>query len=1025
LTPGEQGLWLLQRMAPDLGVTNVAIYWDLPGPPRWWPLREAFSWLVARHPALRSCFPMRGETPVRMVRPAEQVEVDLDVVDVEPDALESALQAYAGRPFDLDGHSLARLGLFRVGAERHCLCLAAHHLVVDAASLDWLLRELRAGYDSLAATGVPPDLPSAVPAPPLRPRDESVRFWRQRLAGFEPAGNQLATGPIAGTAGAPDAEPTFAGGDVLRVYPRDIAEAVTELRSRCRGTHAAVLLTAYLLALRYQGAADDLVVGALIDTRRRGHGSDVGYRVATVPLRVTVSPEATFTEFAAAVGEQLLLAMDHADVPFEMLAQEFAASHDDPLWWRHGLVRHAFNCLPPREAWQQDGPPATYLPNGFARFNLELMVEPAPDSISARLMYSTEIHDQDLAETILDRLASAVRQAYDHPQRPVGDFDLRTLAEIALEDAVNDTSVEWDEPATVPGLIAAIAAAHPDATAVVDGDRQFSYRQLVGTAAAVKRLLHNNGVGRGDLVAVAGPRSVALAAAVLGVWSAGAAYLPLDAEHPEHRLRHELDDAGCRIILDGHLLPAPVRAGRICRPVPRGWSGGDEEDADEPVVAAPSADDLAYVIYTSGSTGAPKGVRLTHGNLANVVRHFVRTLGADRGTSMMWLTTFAFDISVLELCLPLVAGGRVVVAPDQVRAVPERLLELVKSAQVSVVQATPTTWRLVAPRADRWLSDCDLLCGGEPLTPSLARQLRSAGRRAFNVYGPTETTIWSTVAELTAEEVDRVTVGRPIANTRAFLLDPRGRPVPPGVDGELCVAGAGVAQGYHGQPDLTARRFPTEVHIGRYYRTGDLGRMLPDGRIELLGRRDRQVKLRAHRIELTEVEGVLAEHDEVRAAAVVLYGDPVADGYLAAYLVGEERPGLVEEVWTYARSRLPGYSVPSRMVVVDDLPQTPNGKVDLTALAKREPPVAGAAAAEAEPAGDGMEAELVQAWRDVLRRPTLGRHANFFLNGGTSIMAVRLAATATARCGLQVGIGLIFRAPTPEALARFLRAGSE
>jgi acyl-coenzyme A synthetase/AMP-(fatty) acid ligase len=291
------------------------------------------------------------------------------------------------------------------------------------------------------------------------------------------------------------------------------------------------------------------------------------------------------------------------------------------------------------------------------------------------------------------------------------------------------------------------------------------------------------------------------------------------------------------------------------------------------------------------------------------------------------------------------------------------------------------------------------------------------------VYGPTETTIWSTVSELTAEEVDRVTVGRPIANTRVHLLDARGRPVPPGVVGELCLAGGGLAEGYHGQPELTAQRFPTDVHIGRYYRTGDLARMLPDSRIELLGRRDRQVKLRAHRIELTEVERALTEHGEVRAAAVVLHGDPVADGYLAGYLVGDERPGLVEDVWSYARSRLPSYSVPSRIVMIDALPQTPNGKVDLNALAEREPPPTGATAV-AEPAEEGIEAQLVQVWRDVLRRPTLGKDANFFLNGGTSIMAVRLAATVTARCGVQVGIGMIFRAPTPEALAGFLQAST-
>lgn len=1020
LTPVEQSLWLLQQLVPDRGVTNVAVRGELSEQPRVQPLRETFRWLVRRHPALRSKVVMRDRQPVRVVDPPASLEPEVDLVDVAPDALEEALRAYAGRPFDPAYPPLVRLALFRTGPEQHCLCLVAHHLVVDAASLDLLRADIIAGYESLARTGVPPELPAAAAVPPAWPREGSLGYWRQRLAGFDPAGNRLDRARTPGASGSGLVD--FSGDKVSRSFPSDLIQAVNELRARSRTTVAGVLLSGYLLALRAEGAADDLVVGAMVSTRGASQATDVGYRVSTVPLRVQVAPERTFAELAAEAGMQLLAAVEHADVSFEALVPEFAAGNEDPQWWRHGLVRHAFNFRLPTEG-DLAGQAWPGVDSGLARFDLELTVNVGPDECTVELLYSTEVHDRDLAEALLDRLMAAIRQAHSVAARPVGDLDLRTPAEVALADSVNDTATSWAGPPTVPAAVAEIAAADPDAVAVVDGGRRLTYRQLVGAASQVARLLRAQRVGPGDLVALARPRSAELAAAVLGVWWVGAAYLPLDADHPPGRLQHELDDSGCRVILDGHLLDESVRAGRTCLPVP--WSGRGETPAGaDPAPVA--ADDLAYVIYTSGSTGPPKGVRLTHGNLANVVRSFARLLAAGRSTAMLWLTTFAFDISALELCLPLVAGGRVVVATDRVRAVPERLLDLVETAGVDVVQATPTTWRLVVPAAGDRLAGCDLLCGGEPLAPALARQLWAAGRRAFNVYGPTETTIWSTVAELTDEQVERVTAGRPIANTRVHILDQRGRPVPPGVTGELCLAGDGLAQGYHEQKELTAQRFRVDWVLGRYYRTGDLARLLPDRQLELLGRGDRQVKLRAHRIELAEVENVLAEHGEVAAAAVVLRGDPAADGYLAAFLAAVERPGLAEDVWAFARSRLPAYSIPGRMVVVAELPQTPNGKVDVKAIESWELPSDAPASATGGPApepGDGIEGRLIHAWRESLGRPALGRSANFFLHGGTSLMAVALAEVASARCGAPVTMGMIFRAPTPADLAALLREG--
>jgi amino acid adenylation domain-containing protein len=1014
LSPGEEALWLLHRLVPDRGITNVAIGVQPDGPLRWWPLREAFVWLVDRHTALRAAFPVRAGVPVSEIRPVGDVDAELDVVDVPPGGLDAALRDYAARPFDLDRPPLLRLGLFQVSAHEQYYCLAAHHLIVDLPSMRTLATELKLAYRALAEAGEPPRLPAPQPAAVPAPRPASLAYWRERLAGFDPDGTRL------DVAGPPADPPSFAGQQLERTLPERVTGAVRALRSRSRSTDAAVLLAAYLLALRALGAADDAVVGLVVNTRGTAGADSIGYRAATLPLRVVVDPAESFEGLAGRVAAAMLGAVEHADTPFEVLATESTPRGDDPAWWRSRLIRHLFNFrIRPhsgegrREVWS--------IGTGLTRFDLELAVEWFHGRYIAQLVYSTELYPVGFADALLDRMVAAIEQAGAVPDRQVSAFDLRTAEEIATQRAVNDTGRHWSGPGTVAGLVAAVWSARPAAVAVVDGTHTVHYGQLRDRAMAVAGLLREHGVRRADVVALCGPRGAGLAAAVLGTWAVGAAYLPLDPDHPEERLAHQLDDCGCRVVLDGHLLPDRCQENRICLPVPEPV-GAPSGAPDLPPAVSP--DDLAYVIYTSGSTGRPKGVRLTHGNLANVVRHFADQLDAGPDTTALWLTTFAFDISALELCLPLAVGGRVVVAPDPVRTDPERLLDLVERTGADLVQATPTTWRLVAPVAGGRLAGRTVLCGGEPLPPALARQLIATGCRGFNVYGPTETTVWSTVADLGGEDPDRPTVGRPLTNTRIHVLDRAGRPCPPGVVGELCIAGAGVADGYHGQPELTALRFPTDPELGRYYRTGDLAALRADGRVELRGRRDRQVKLRGHRIELTEVEGVLEDHPEVRAAAVVLRGDPSTDGYLAAYVVAADRPGLATDLWTFAGARLPGYSLPGVVHGLERLPQTPNGKVDVNALTAGAldagrpgdavRPLAG------RPVDDGHEARLLDAWRQVLDRPALDRSANFFLSGGTSLLAVQLAEVVTEVCGVPVSLGMIFRAPTPAVLAKLI-----
>ncbi|GIF87677.1 non-ribosomal peptide synthetase [Catellatospora chokoriensis] len=1010
---GSQALWMLQQLVPDIGVSNAAVAIEMAEQVRWWPLQEALNCLVRRHPALSAEF-MLHEGAVGRRRSARPV-LELDMVGSDPDRIEADLTEYAARPFRLDRAPLVRVGLFTVSAQRSVICLAAHHIVVDAASLGMLVAEIGMAYRAIAETGAPPELPDPVEVPEAN-HTGALEYWRARTEGFDPSSMRL------DGAREPADTPTFDGRMVERQLSPEAVAALAELRRRCKATDALVLLSCYHLLLRRLGAAEDQVVGVMADTRGGRAADAVGYHVATVPLRVRVEDGIGFDQLVARVTKAMVAGFEHGRAPFEAVAAAGPADSGDQAWWRSRLVRQLFNFRPEHPTTQPAGDGSLFreVATGLSRFDLELTAQPVGSQVTVKLVVSTEVYSMEFAEAFLERLDTVICTAIADPGRAVGDFDVRSRTDRQVVAQVNETMAAWPGPDTMPGLFAAAADRRPDAVAVVDGrragsgSRSVSYAELARRAGAYRTAVVAAGGGPGSVVALAGPRGGDTAAAVLGVWAAGAAYLPLDPGYPVERLAHQLDDADCRLVIGAEHLPPECRAGRTHVVAAATTSAEGLGDA----VAGP--DDCAYLIYTSGSTGVPKGVRLSHRNLANVVRHFARDLELDHNASTLWLTTFAFDISALELCLPLAVGGRVVVAPDQARGEPEQLIELIEREQVSVVQATPTTWRLVAEALAGKLVGRVALCGGEPLPDALAERLLRTGADVHNVYGPTETTIWSTTARVRPGEP--VVVGRPLANTQVHVLDGAGRPLPVGCTGELCISGDGVALGYHERPELTAERFREDAELGRYYRTGDLARIRPDGVIELAGRADRQVKLRGHRIELPGIEAVLEAHPEVAAAAVILKGDPSGDGYLAAFVVAAERAGLVTDIWEYARQHMPGYCVPARIAVLDRLPTTANGKVNVNALADMGlDEVGGVEKPDPAVEADDVEALLVRLWARTLGRTGIGAHSNFFLSGGQSLLAVQLAESAGAQCGVPVTMAMIFRAPTPAALGELIR----
>ncbi|GIH19628.1 non-ribosomal peptide synthetase [Rugosimonospora africana] len=1014
----EEGLWLLQDLARGVGVSNLAMSLRLSYRVDDDTLGRSLEFLLQRHPVLSSSFPLVDGVIVRDDRRSWPATALLKPFEAGDEGeLRSQLVASAGEAFDLQSGPLIRLAHGHPPDGTTALALVVHHLIADGSTLRVLVEELLSCIVALRASGELPALAAAAPhAPPAAaPKPESLSYWQEHVRGYQPAGATL------DAARATLDLPSFRAHRVTRRLPPSTADAIRALRRRLRATDHIVLLSAYYVDLVRHGASLDLVVGMLTSTRGPAEREAVGFHVNTVPLRLAVDPTATFGDVVAATRTAMVGALPHIGVPYEALLRQKVTFAEPADWWRSRLFRHLFNFRLADSVDIDTRGQATVeeIHHGYGQHDLELNLERHGNDFIAKLVYGVDAHDHRFAEALLARYEHIVETAHRFPDLPILDYDLRTGDDLAIVADANDTARAWEEPSRVLAQIVRRGEDASDSVAVIEDGATVTYRQLLAAAELTRRLLVDAGVSPGDVVALAARRAASTAACVLGIWAAGAAYLPIDPAHPTHRLGFQLDELGCRTIVNAVDLDAELTRGRavVVSPEPARLTAAEPLEP----VHAPQAD-LAYVIYTSGSTGTPKGVRLTHRNLSNVVNHFRALLHADRTARGLWLTTFSFDISALELLLPLVAGGTVVVAGDDIRATPEAVLALIERHRVDIVQATPTSWRLFGPAAAGRLTGRRVLCGGEPLSPDLARVLRATGARVYNVYGPTETTIWSTVATVTDPTRRGVSIGRPLANTRVEVLDGRGRPVPPFIKGELCIGGTGVADGYWGRPELTAEKFVTVDTLGRCYRTGDTASWTADGDLVLHGRGDRQVKIRAHRIELGEVEHAVCRHPHISGAAAVAHpaDEPRA---LVVYAESTDPRLTAEAVWEFATEQLPAYALPEHVVLVDRLPTTPNGKVDVVALSRRagddvDQPVR---PADAPPGDDtGRLNDLIQAWRSILGKSDVDSRTHFFLSGGNSLMALKLIAEIDRRVGQRIRLMTLLSAPTPARLTAAL-----
>ncbi len=1064
LSYSQQRLWFLDQLDPHHPVYNICKAERIKGRLNIEALESSLATIVRRHAILRTSFPSIDGEPVQSI----DGDARITLLRVELSRFSNAQKQYelerlisheARAGFDLAQGPLLRASLLILDAEEFVWLFAVHQIIWDGWSFKVFYRELAILYDAVASgrTAALPELPLQYGDYAISQRDENrgerldseLSFWRQRLT---QSSHQL----LLPTDHPRPPRQTYLGVRRSVVLSDSLNKGLKELSRRQDTTLFMTLLAAFVTLLHRYSGQPEVVVGCPFANRQHPEIENlIGSFVNTLALNTTVVGNSSFTELLSGVRSMCLAALAHQDLPFERLVEELQPERK----LNHNPIFQTFF------AFQNTALPNLSLPGlhtepieintGTSKFDLTLSLAERHGRLTGFFEYSTDLFEPARIERMAGHFETLLKSIVADPNQPISTISILTEGErqqLLME--WNDTAADYPKDSCIHELFEAQVERTPEAIAVQFEGKQLTYRELNSRANQLAHYLQGLGVGPEKLVGICIERSLEMVVGLLGILKVGGAYVPLDPAYPRERLEFMLTDAQVAVLLtqegivedrglridDGDprssILDSQMKVVRL----DRDWkeiARGSEESA----ASNGTAENSAYVIYTSGSTGQPKGVQVAHRSVVNCLHAIGRQVELKDSDVFLAVTTISFDIAALEMFLPLMTGAKLVLAM-RFEAIDEDALHcrLTESA-ATVMQATPSTWKLLLDTGWHGSESFKVLCGGEALSRELASQLLKGGASVWNLYGPTETTIWSTIHRVEPGE-GPVSIGRPIANTQVYILDNHLQPVAVGVDGELFIGGDGVARGYLNRPELTAETFIRnpfrDYSESCLYRTGDRARFRADGNIEFMGRADNQVKIRGYRIELGEIENVLSHHAAVRECAVVAFNKPVSDSdnreskienpkSLVAYIVRIARMPSVTDLRNFLREKLPAHMVPSAFVELDALPLTPNGKLDRNALPPPDgtrPKIdAGYVAPRTE-----IEELVAQEWREVLKVENVGVYDNFFDLGGHSLLATRVIARLRRTFSVAIALRELFELPTVAGLAEHIdflrRSGS-
>lgn len=1041
LSFGQQRIWFLDRLNLSSPQYNLSVGLVLKGNLNREALVASFNEIIKRHLILQVSFGEENGEPFQILN--SEIEMVLAINDLtgipERERRNEVLKlaaAEARLPFNLAEAPLIRGRLIRVDPDEHLLVLVTHHIIFDGWSFGVLLKEVSHCYEAFLK-GSKPRLPDLAIeyfdfAQWQRQREarggliKQLNYWRQRLGG------KLPVLDLPSDKQRP-AVLKHNGAKFTSVIPGELVGKLQLLAKKSNATLFMVLLAAFkTLIYRYTGQSD-LIVGSPIANRNRSELEGlIGFFTNNIVLRTNINHNLNFSDFLSEVKKTSLEAYANQDLPFEKLVEELHVERDlsrNPLF----QVLFSFQNTPlPSMDWSELNVSWMDIDNGYARFDLALDIRDVGNGLAVDFEYNTDLFLKDTISRMAGHYQRLLTGIAADPERMLDEYDLlsREESKAILRDW-NATAEDFGAIANWVELFAEQATRTPEAIAVVCGGQQLSYRDLEIRSNQLANYLLSKGVKAESILGIYVDRSLDMIVGLLGIHKAGAAYLPLDPIFPQERLAYMLEDAKVSLIISERKLAGtlPDCDAEVIS-IDTEWPSISKFSSEKPIVDY-SAGNLAYLIYTSGSTGKPKGVQIEQRSLINFLKSMAQKTQINSADSLLAVTTLSFDIAGLELFLPLISGARVVLGERDDVNDGNRLIELLQTRGITILQGTPATWRLLIEAGWSGTKGLKVLCGGEALPRALADQLLKRCSSLFNVYGPTETTIWSTLFELDST-TEKILVGKPLANTEVYVVDKAMNPVPMGVPGELLIGGAGLARGYLNRPELTEEKFIPNIFSkkdsARLYRTGDLVKFTSDGNLEFIGRIDNQIKIRGFRIELGEIEALLGQNPAIKENVVVakeiIPGEQVLVAYIIPVSKKDRRLLTTEKLRLSLKEKLPDYMVPSIFMLIEAFPMTPNGKIDRKALPipdKRRQRLATDYSAPA----DTIEKTLAAIWQEVLKLEQIGVNDNFFDLGGHSLLLAQVKSKIDQSLHREVSMMELFEYPTIRSLARCLAGETE